>query len=168
MSEIDIVKQGERVDLCLEDQNGKEWCLDEHGGRWVILYFYPRDNTPGCTKEASDFSCHFDDFVESNASMVGVSPDSGASHPRFIGKHDLKLTLLSDPDHRVMKMFDVWKPKKLYGKEFMGVARSTFIIDPEGRIRREWRRVKVKGHVEEVLSALRELQGARSAAGSNM
>lgn len=146
--------------FCLKDQEEKEVCLDDMKGDWKVLYFYPKDNTPGCTTEAVDFTCMVEDFSKEGAKIVGVSPDSIQSHLKFIGKHDLKLTLLSDPDHKALEEYGAWKKKKMYGKEYMGVERSTFLIDPDGDVKREWRKVKVKGHAEEVLQTLKEMKGS--------
>jgi peroxiredoxin Q/BCP len=144
--------------FCLKDQEDNEVCEKDLKGKWSVLYFYPKDNTPGCTTEAVDFSCMLEDFNREGASIVGVSPDTIASHLKFIGKHELKLTLLSDPDHMVLEAYGAWKKKKMYGKEYMGVERSTFLLDPDGKIRKEWRKVKVKGHAQEVLKTLKEMK----------
>jgi peroxiredoxin Q/BCP len=153
------VQTGEQAPkFCLTDQEGKKVCTGDLMGKWTVLYFYPKDNTPGCTQEAKDFSCTVEEFAEEGAQIVGISPDSEKSHLKFIGKHELKLTLLSDPEHIALEGFGAWKPKKMYGREFMGVERSTFLIDPEGRIREIWRKVKVKNHVDEVMSSLKELK----------
>ena len=112
-------------DFCLPDENGKKICLKDFEGKWIILYFYPRDSTSGCTKEAIDFSEHIDDFKKMNAVVIGISPDSQQSHKKFIEKHELKVTLLSDPDLIVLKRYNVWRLKK-YGRQYYGVVRSTF------------------------------------------
>ncbi|MFW3145452.1 MAG: peroxiredoxin [Thermoplasmatota archaeon] len=142
--------------FCLRDQNGEEVCLKDLKGKWTVLYFYPKDNTSGCTLEAKDFTCAVEDFAKEGAQIIGVSPDSEESHLKFIGKHELKLTLLSDPEKVSLEAFGVWKKKSMYGRDFMGVERSTFLIDPDGKIRREWRKVKVEGHVDDVLSELKK------------
>lgn len=144
--------------FCLPDQNGEEICLDRFKGGWLILYFYPRDNTKGCTLEAIDFTSNLEELEILGAVIVGVSPDSVKSHRNFCDKHGLKITLLSDPEHGVLKMYGVWQLKKMYGREFHGVVRSTFIIDPDGIIRKVWRKVKVKGHVEAVKQKLIEFK----------
>lgn len=145
--------------VCLRETNGEMMDIKGHLGKWIVLYFYPRDNTPGCTQEAKDFSGALDDFNDLNTVIMGVSPDSIERHQKFVDKHELGITLLSDPDHTVLEAFRAWTLKKLYGKESMGVQRSTFIIDPEGKIVHSWPKVKVKGHVSEVLEKLKELQG---------
>lgn len=142
----------------LPDQGNTMRRLADFKGKWLVLYFYPRDNTSGCTLEAKDFSIALKSFQNLDAQIIGVSPDSVESHKKFADKHNLKITLLSDTAHTVLESFGVWQKKKMYGKEFWGVVRSTFLIDPAGRIRHEWRKVKVKGHVEEVKEQLEKLQ----------
>jgi len=144
-------------DFCLPDQNGQKVCLGDFSGKWIVLYFYPRDNTSGCTKEALDFSGSKDEFEKMNAIVLGVSPDSVESHRRFVEKNGLKITLLSDIEREVLGKYEVWQLKKAYGKEFWGVVRSTFLIDPHGKISHVWGRVRVKGHVEEVGNTLKKM-----------
>ncbi len=143
----------------LKNQDEEDVSLSDFRGQWVILYFYPKDNTPGCTNEACDFTAALPAFDEKKAVILGVSPDSPKSHRNFMARHDLKLTLLSDPDHEALAPYGAWAKKKNYGREYMGVARSTFIIDPDGNVAAEWKNVKVKGHVEAVEKKLAELQG---------
>lgn len=145
-------------EFCLPDHTGKEICLNNFKGRWVILYFYPKDNTSGCTMEAIDFTEHLKDFEKLDAVVLGTSPDSIKSHQKFIEKHNLKVILLSDPEHKVLKKYGVWKLKRMYRREYYGVIRSTFIIDPEGYIRYIWKKVKVKGHVNDVINKLSEIR----------
>jgi len=145
-------------DFTLKDAGEQSITLSALRGRWVVLYFYPKDNTPGCTTEALDFSALKDRFAEMNAVVLGVSPDSCKSHRNFTEKKALTVTLLSDPDHAVMSSYGVWQLKKLYGREFMGVVRTTFLIDPDGNIAHIWPKVKVKGHAEQVLETLVSLQ----------
>jgi peroxiredoxin Q/BCP len=145
-------------EFCLTDERGKEVCSKDLKGKWTVLYFYPKDNTPGCTTEAKDFTCMVEDFSTEDAKILGVSPDSEKSHLNFIGKQELNLTLLSDPDKKLLEKMGAWKQKKMYGKEYMGVERSTFLINPEGKIVKEWRKVKVKGHADEVLETLKNLK----------
>ena len=130
--------------------------LSDFLGKWVVLYFYPKDNTPGCTTEAIDFTTRLTEFKESNAVVIGISPDKPASHEKFIRKHDLKVMLLSDESHEIIEKFDAWKLKKLYGREYMGVVRSTVLINPEGKIVKTWPKVKLKEHVNEVYQALQD------------
>jgi peroxiredoxin Q/BCP len=144
--------------FCLNDEQGKKICAGDLQGKWTVVYFYPKDNTPGCTQEAIDFTCAVEDFAKEDAQVVGISPDSETSHLKFIGKHELKVSLLSDPEHLVLEQYGAWKEKKMYGKSFLGVERSTFLLDPEWKVRKVWRKVKVKGHVDEVLDALKELK----------
>lgn len=130
-------------------------------GKWVIVYFYPRDNTPGCTTEACGFRDHHDDIVGSHdATVLGVSADSLKSHARFRAKHDLPFLLLSDPEHGMMEAWGVWAEKKNYGRTYMGIVRSTFIIDPKGVVAAAWTKVRVKNHVDTVIARLAELQAA--------
>ncbi len=142
----------------LPDGAGEPVDLATLAGRWVVLYFYPRDDTPGCTTEALEFSEALDSFAALGAEVLGVSPDTAARHERFATKHGLRHTLLSDPEHAVLERFGAWGLKKLYGKESWGVVRSTVLIDPAGQVRRVWPKVKAKGHAAEVLEALRALQ----------
>ena len=142
--------------FCLPSSNQSEVCLNSYEGKWVVLYFYPKDNTSGCTREAVDFTSHIEAFHSLYAEIIGISKDSTESHRKFSEKHGLKITLLSDADHKVMEAYGVWALKKMYGKESYGVVRSTFLIDPHGKIARIWRAVKVSGHVEAVFKALNE------------
>jgi peroxiredoxin Q/BCP len=144
--------------FCLLNQDKEEVCETNFKDNWLVLYFYPKDNTPGCTLEARNFTYFENEFKKHNTKVVGISPDSCDSHHKFTEKHDLTVTLLSDPDHKVLEKFNVWKPKKLYGKEFLGVVRTTFLIDPNGTIRNIWNKVKVPGHIENVLEKIKEIQ----------
>ena len=155
-----MVKGGDKApDFFLPHREGKTISLADFKGTWLVLYFYPKDNTPGYSREAAAFSTTFHEFKEKNAVVVGISPDSPQSHAKFAEKYNLKHMLLSDEKHDVLERYGVWQLKKLYGREFYGVVRSTFIISPEGTVSYIWRRVKVDGHVEEVKSKLKELQG---------
>ena len=144
-------------EFCLPNQDGVEICLRDLKGKWVILYFYPKDNTPGCTTEAKEFSELIDEFEKLGAVVIGVSPDSPKRHCNFIEKHGLKVTLLSDEEKKVLKEYGAWGKKKNYGREYEGVIRSTFIIDPEGNIVKEFRNVRAKGHAAKVLEELKKL-----------
>ncbi|MCW8825514.1 MAG: peroxiredoxin [Gammaproteobacteria bacterium] len=126
-------------------------------GKWLIIYFYPKDNTPGCTTEGKDFRDHYAEFEKLNAVVVGVSRDSVKMHTNFKAKHEFPFELLADQEEKLCQLFDVIKEKNMYGKKLMGVERSTFLIDPKGKLAAEWRKVKVKGHIEEILSTLKEL-----------
>lgn len=145
-------------DFTLSDQNGNPVSLDSFRGIWVILYFYPKDNTPGCTIEAVNFSAAKQAFKKLNTVILGISPDSVKSHTGFCTKQNLSICLLSDPDRQAIEQYGVWQLKQMYGREYFGVARSTFIINPEGVIRAVWRNVDVKNHVKEVNEKLIELQ----------
>ncbi len=144
-------------DFCLPSDDGREYCLRDFRGKWVVLYFYPKDNTSGCTREAVDFTSRLNDFMSLGAVVIGVSPDPIESHRKFRMKHSLKVILLSDVEHKVLQLYGVWGKKKRYGREYYGVIRSTFLIDPQGVVRRVWRNVRVAGHVEEVLRTLQSL-----------
>ncbi len=144
-------------DFCLPSESGEEICLKDLKGKWVILYFYPKDNTPGCTKEALAFSELIEDFKKLNAVILGVSADSVDSHRKFKEKKGLKVTLLSDETKETIKAYGAWQLKKMYGREFYGIVRSTFLINPEGKISHIWKKIRVKGHAEDVLSKLKEL-----------
>ncbi len=152
------LKIGDKApDFNLKDQDGADVNLKGLAGKWVVLYFYPRDNTPGCTIEAIDFTAALADFEKLGAVILGVSRDSTESHRRFIDKKELKVTLLSDPDHKTMNAYGVWQMKKMYGRESMGIVRTTFLVDPDGRVAHIWPGVKVKGHVDDVKGKLAEL-----------
>ncbi|MEF3168151.1 MAG: thioredoxin-dependent thiol peroxidase [Deltaproteobacteria bacterium] len=158
-----MVASGEHApDFCLPNQDGQEVCLSSYRGKWVVLYFYPKDNTSGCTREACDFSDSIATFSGLDAVVLGVSPDSVKSHANFAKRHDLKVLLLSDPDKKVLESYGVWREKKMYGRAYMGVVRSTFLIDPEGRVAHVWDGVKVPGHVDAVRARLAELRGSRT------
>jgi peroxiredoxin Q/BCP len=144
--------------FCLPASVGAEVCLESYRGKWLVLYFYPKDNTSGCTREAVDFTAALPELHGLGAEVVGISRDSPASHEKFAEKHGLKVLLLSDQDHKVTEAYGAWALKKMYGKESYGVVRSTFLIDPNGRIARIWRMVRVEGHADIVKKTLRELQ----------
>ena len=144
-------------DFSLPSSSGKPWTLADAAGRKVVVYFYPKDNTSGCTRESIEFRDLHDAFRKAKTVVVGVSPDSVASHCRFRDKYEFPFELLSDEEKKVCELFGVWKEKSLYGRKYMGVERSTFLIDAAGVLRREWRKVKVDGHAEEVLAAVRAL-----------
>ena len=133
----------------------KEYSLAEFKGQRVVLYFYPKDNTPGCTQEACDFRDNFNRLT-SKAAVIGVSPDNISSHKKFQKDHGLNFILLSDPEHKLAEKYGAWGEKSMYGKKYMGIIRSTFLLDKDGEIEKSWTNVKVKGHVDEVLNALLE------------
>ncbi len=154
-----MLQVGDAVpDFCLPNQDEEEMCFRDMKGRWIVLYFYPKDNTPGCTTEACDFTAAEPDFSKLNASILGVSPDSPKKHRNFIEKKELNITLLADEEKELCNLFGVWQLKKFMGKEYMGVVRSTFIINPDGKIASVWNKVRVKGHVDDVKEKLKALQ----------
>jgi peroxiredoxin Q/BCP len=142
--------------FALPDADGNEVRLSDLEGQYAVIYFYPKDDTSGCTKEALDFNQLKGDFEALGARIAGVSPDSVKSHAKFAAKHGLEITLLSDEQKSVIQAFGVWVEKKMYGKAYMGVDRSTFLIGPDGKIVEAWRGVKVPGHAAAVLKALKE------------
>jgi len=145
------------LEFCLPDSNSNKHCLKDFKGKWIVLYFYPKDNTSGCTKEAIGFSEHIEEIRALGAEVIGISKDSRKSHKNFINKHNLKIILLSDPEHKVIEMYGAWQLKKRYGREYYGTTRSTFTIDKKGKIAYVWPNVKVKGHVEDVINKLKEI-----------
>jgi peroxiredoxin Q/BCP len=157
-----MLKEGEKApDFCLEGigEEGKEgkFCLRDFLGKSLVLYFYPKDDTPGCTQEACDFRDSMSVLSSMGIKVVGVSPDSLPSHKKFREKYGLNFTLLSDPNKEVAKLYFAYGKKKMYGRETEGIIRSTFLIDKEGKIVKAWYNVKAKGHVENVLKELKEL-----------
>ena len=136
---------------------GKLWKLGDAKGKHLVVYFYPRDNTPGCTTETAAFRDLYTQFKKAGTEVIGISADSEASHDKFKTKLQLPFELLSDPEHTVCNVFEVYKEKALYGRKYMGIERSTFLIDNTGKLRQEWRKVKVVGHAEAVLAEARTL-----------
>jgi len=152
------VSVGRKVpDFSLPATGGGNWKLSAARGSKVVVYFYPKDNTSGCTKEGVAFADLDKAFRKEGAVVVGVSPDSLASHEKFKSKMGFPFELLADEDKKACQLFDVWKEKSMYGRKYMGVERSTFLIDEQGVLNREWRKVKVPGHADEVLGAVRDL-----------
>ncbi|VAW67201.1 Thiol peroxidase, Bcp-type [hydrothermal vent metagenome] len=146
-----------KVPAFTADATGEQkFSLKDFKGQNLVIYFYPKDNTPGCTQEGEDFRDNYSQFKRAKTIVLGVSRDSIKKHTNFREKYEFPFDLLSDPDEELCKLFDVIKLKKNYGKEYMGIERSTFLIDSEGVLREEWRGVKVKGHVDEVLSAAKQ------------
>lgn len=143
-------------DFTLKASNGQDVSLSDYKGKNIVLYFYPKDMTPGCTTQACDFRDQHEQFTDVNAVIVGISPDPIERHHKFIEKHGLPFILLADEGNEAAEKYGVWKLKKNFGKEYMGIERSTFIIDQEGKLVKEWRKVKVKGHVEEALAYIKE------------
>ncbi|MEI9902041.1 MAG: thioredoxin-dependent thiol peroxidase [Hyphomicrobium sp.] len=149
----------EAPDFALVDADDKRVELSALRGHPVVVYFYPKDDTPGCTTEAKDFTCLAGEFKRAKATLVGISPDSPASHRKFREKYGLDVLLLSDEEHRAAQAYGVWGEKSMYGRTYMGVERATFLIDKSGKVARSWRKVKVPGHAEEVLEAVRAMKG---------
>jgi peroxiredoxin Q/BCP len=153
------IGEGDRVpSFELEDQSGERVSSAALEGEPYVLYFYPKDDTPGCTVEACGFRDSLPNFTARGVRVIGISPDSVQSHARFREKHGLTFTLLSDPEKQLAQAFGVWVPKQNYGREYMGIERSTFIVDPKGVVHRAWKGVRVPGHVDQVLDAVRALR----------
>ncbi len=138
-------------DFTLKNQNDENVSLSDYKGKNIVLYFYPKDMTPGCTTQACDFRDNYDAFKNLKTVIIGISPDPIERHQKFIDKHELPFELLADTEQEAANLYDVWKLKKMFGKEFYGVERTTFIIDQEGIVQKEYRKVRVKGHIEETL-----------------
>jgi len=155
MNEGDKLDRG-TLKLPLQLSGGATATLADHAGRWLVLYFYPKDSTPGCTTEGLDFNALLPEFEALEADVLGVSRDSVKSHDNFCAKQGFRFPLVSDADEALCRAFDVIREKNMYGRKVMGIERSTFLIDPKGRIARAWRKVKVPGHAQAVLDALRD------------
>jgi peroxiredoxin Q/BCP len=143
-------------DFTLLDQDGKKVSFKDFIGKKVVLYFYPKDNTSGCTREACNFRDEFPKFQKTDAVIIGISPDSVNSHKKFAEKYNLPFTLLSDEDKKVLEKYEVWKEKSMYGRKYMGVERTTYVIDENGKIKKIFNKVKVDGHNKEVMEALKD------------
>jgi len=154
MSKIEIGKKAPQFTL---EGTGGTWSLEDGKGNAVVIYFYPKDNTSGCTQQGLDFAALHAQFKKSKAMVLGISPDSVASHEKFRKKMSFPFELLSDPDQKVCNLYEVFKEKSMYGRKYMGVERSTFLIDGKGVLRHEWRKVKVKDHAGAVLAAVKTL-----------
>jgi peroxiredoxin Q/BCP len=148
-------------DFSLKNQDDKTVKLGDFAGKWLVLYFYPKDDTPGCTVEACDFTSGLKDFEKLDAVVLGCSPDSPESHRKFIAKYKLTVGLLSDPEHTVLNKYEAWGEKNLYGKVSMGVLRSTVIIDPKGLVAHHWPKVSAKGHADAVRETLAGLKARK-------
>ena len=149
------------LSLPLALSGGAQATLGDYAGQWLVLYFYPKDNTPGCTTEGLDFNALYPAFRKAGAEILGVSRDSVKSHQNFCAKHGFAFDLISDADEAVCRAFGVIKEKNMYGKKVLGIERSTFLVDPEGRVAESWRGVKVPGHAEAVLEALKKAAKAK-------
>ena len=155
-----MLRQGEKFpDFSLPDQNGDVHNLAEYAGKWLVVYFYPKDSTSGCTAEALAFTAYHKDFTAKNAVLIGVSPDSVKSHAAFAKKQGLPFTLLSDEGKALLEAAGVWQQKKLYGREYLGVVRTTALVGPDGIVRHLWPKVKVDGHALDVFTMLTKLAG---------
>jgi peroxiredoxin Q/BCP len=153
-----MVEEGKKApDFTLPANGGEKIKLSQFKGRPVVVYFYPKDDTSGCTKEAIAFTQLLPEFEKMDAAIIGISPDSAESHDKFIAKHDLAVTLAADEEKKVAEKYGVWVEKSMYGRKFMGVERSTFLIDRKGKVAKVWRKVKVNGHADAVLEAAREM-----------
>lgn len=151
-----IIEVGQQApDFMLLDENGQIHHLSDYQGKYVLLYFYPKDDTPGCTTEACNFRDDYSQYDDANVIILGVSPDSPQSHAKFKNKYNLPFTLLADEDHKVCELFGVWGPKKSFGKEYEGVHRTTYLINPDGRIQKVYEKVSPANHSVEVLDELR-------------
>jgi thioredoxin-dependent peroxiredoxin len=148
-------------DFSLKNQDDETVKLSDYAGKWLVLYFYPKDDTPGCTVEACDFTSGLKDFEKLDAKVLGCSPDSPESHRKFIAKYKLKVDLLSDPEHKALLKYGAWGEKNLYGKVSMGVLRSTVIIDPKGQVAHHWPKVSAQGHAEAVRETLTGLKSRK-------
>ncbi|MBS0233021.1 MAG: peroxiredoxin [Proteobacteria bacterium] len=154
-----MIEDGKKApDFNLPDETGNKVRLSKLKGRVVVVYFYPKDDTSGCTQEAKDFTCLADAFAAEGAELIGISPDSSASHQKFKSKHGLSIRLLADEQKEAATAYGVWVEKSMYGRKYMGVERSTFLIDKSGKLVKSWRKVKVPGHAEEVLEAVRTVE----------
>ncbi len=151
------IKEGNKApEFCLRDQNDKEVCLRDFAGKWVVLYFYPKDDTPGCTKEACSFRDNMVEFGKLKIKVLGISKDTVKSHKKFEEKYGLNFPLLADTETEVNQKYGVWRKKKFMGREYMGTARKTFVIDPEGLVKKIFEDVKPEGHAEEVVKEINE------------
>ncbi len=154
----DLLKTGDLApDFTLMRDGGDSVKLSDYSGRILVLFFYPKDNTPGCTKEAKGFSELVDEFKAVGADILGMSADTVKRHDNFVAKHDLKIPLAADPDLETLKAYGIWQKKKMYGREYMGIVRTTMLIGPDGKIAQIWNKVKVTGHAGEVLQAVKQL-----------
>ncbi|MCF8259175.1 MAG: thioredoxin-dependent thiol peroxidase [Melioribacteraceae bacterium] len=152
-----MLEEGKKApEFTLSDSDGKKHSLKDYSGKKVIIYFYPKDNTPGCTKESCEFRDNLPNFNNTNAVVIGVSPDSEKSHRKFADKYELPFTLLSDESKEMLMKYGVWKEKSMYGRKYMGVERTTVIIDEKGNVQKIYPKVKVSGHVEQVLKDINQ------------
>ena len=151
------IAMGKKAPQFTLDGTAGTWSLEDAAGKSVVIYFYPRDNTPGCTQEGESFTGHYAEFKKAKTLIVGISADTVASHTKFKAKMAFPFELLSDPEQTVCKLYDVIQEKSMYGRKYLGIERSTFLIDGKGVLRQEWRKVRVNGHAEAVLAAVQAL-----------
>ncbi len=146
-------------EFCLKNQDGNEVCSRDFKGKWMVIYFYPKDDTPGCTTEACEFTQEFPNFLDMDAAVLGVSADTVEKHKKFVDKHAIHITLLSDTEHKMIESYGAWREKNMCGKKYMGIVRSTVLVNPKGEVAHYWDNVKAKGHAEKVKAELAKLQG---------
>ena len=155
--EPNLIEPGKKAPaFALKDAQGQTHRLSQYSGQWVVLYFYPKDNTSGCTKQACQFRDAKKQYDKADAVILGVSPDDKKSHTKFIEKFDLPFTLLADPEKKMLEKYGVWQEKSMYGRKYMGVVRTTYLIDPAGKVVKRWDKVKVADHEKDVLAAIKE------------
>ena len=157
MSILEVGKKAPNFELPNQHEESKT--LEDYKGKWLVAYFYPRDDTPGCTVEAQEFTEELENFTSEDAVIVGVSPDNAAKHCKFIDKHGLGVELLADTEKKMLDDYGVWQEKSMYGKTYLGVVRTTYLIDPNGLVAEAWTKVKARGHAKAVLERLREIKG---------
>lgn len=145
-------------EFCLKNQDGNEVCSRDFKGKWIVLYFYPKDDTPGCTTEACEFTQEFPNFLDMDAVVLGVSADTVEKHKKFVDKHSIGITLLSDTDHKMIESYGAWREKNMCGKKYMGIVRSTVLINPKGEVAFYWDNVKAKEHAAKVKEQIKKLQ----------
>lgn len=157
-AETGLIQEGNKAPaFTLKDQTGETHKLSGYAGSWVVLYFYPKDNTPGCTTQACGFRDSYAGLKKLGTQVLGVSPDDAKAHNKFVEKYGLPFPLLVDPDSKVAEKYGVWKQKTMFGKKYMGIVRTTYLIGPDGKVARRWDKVKVAGHVDEVAQAIKDL-----------
>ncbi len=157
MTTASLVEIGKKApSFALNDQNGQIHRLSQYKGQWVVLYFYPKDNTPGCTKQACQFRDNLPKFTKNQAVVLGVSPDDEKSHTKFVDKFDLPFPLLADTEQKTCTDYGVWQEKNMYGRKYMGVVRTTYVIDPAGKVAHRFDKVKVADHAKAVLAVLKD------------
>ena len=157
MTILEVGKKAPKFELPNQDEENKT--LEDYKGKWLVAYFYPRDDTPGCTVEAQEFTEELDPFTSEDAVIVGISPDTAAKHCKFIDKHGLGMELLADTEKQMLADYGVWQEKSMYGKTYLGVVRTTYLIDPNGLVAEAWTKVKSRGHAKAVFERLKEIKG---------